>query len=426
MLSRIIKFLKKDFIKDVAITTAGQIAIMLAAFALNKIISSRLSVEDFGLYNLVKRSASVITYVMLLAMGIAVPKYLSALQEKKDTVQEAYYVISSMLLVLLSCIICSGCLFLFKNTLSELLFDDMQYSYLVFPMLLFAVASSLATYSYSFFRGIGAYKKYSLVQITVQLLNIIIAVLYGNNVQKVYVCWGIEISIFVCMLMAPVISKSKRTIGKINTKHLKNVLTELIKYGLPRVPGEFVLFAYSLLPLTIVTHKFGLEQAAGFSVAVSLNSMITPLFSFVGVVLLPYASKSITNHETSELKQNIRILFGLYVTVSIVAIIFINMIPYFLIKLLFDAKYIEAVSIVKIVSFALLPNSLYLLYRNPLDGVSKFPYNTVCLTISFGITVLLMLTADTIEKCSWAYVIGYFILGGLSFVMWKKVSKKML
>jgi len=38
MVSKIIDFFKKDFIKDVVITTIGQIIIMLAAFALNKII----------------------------------------------------------------------------------------------------------------------------------------------------------------------------------------------------------------------------------------------------------------------------------------------------------------------------------------------------------------------------------------------------
>lgn len=423
MILRLYTYLKNSFFKDVLITTFGQVVIMLFVFVLNKVISNHLSVENFGVYNLAKRATGVITYVMLMAMGIALPKYISEYKEKKDELQMSYYMIASFFIVIVCCIICSVGIFIGKDLFAKLIFDDINYTNLVLPILLFASVSSIATYCYSYFRGIGDYKKYNSVQLFVQIITIVVVLVIGNDIRLVFIWWGISIAVFLSGYFFVILKQHFKQIGKFHKIPFYKAVSQLISYGLPRVLGEFVLFSYHLVPISIVTHKFGLEQAACFSVAISINSMITPLFGFVGVVLLPLASKSLVNRETSELKKNMKLLLILYLLISVVAIGIIGIFTEFFICLLFDTKYLEAVSIVKIVVLSLLPNALYLLYRNPLDGISKFPYNTVCLSIAFSITVVVMLLADTIVASAWAFVLGYVILGILSFLAWKHVIK---
>ena len=62
--------------KDVVWTFSLQIVIMLCSFAINKILSNRLSIDDFGQYNVIKRSVQVLSFVMLAGVGIALPRYI--------------------------------------------------------------------------------------------------------------------------------------------------------------------------------------------------------------------------------------------------------------------------------------------------------------------------------------------------------------
>ena len=72
---------------------------------------------------------------------------------------------------------------------------------------------------------------------------------------------------------------------------------------------------------------------------------------------------------------------------------------------------------------SILPNAFYLLLRNPLDGKSKFPYNTICLIISFIVYVALLLCAKTIMMCAFDTIIAYTVLGVLTLISWIRVVR---
>ena len=76
--------LKSKMSKDVIWTFTIQMAIMLCAFAITKILSNRLSVDDFGQYNLIKRSVQVLSFVMLAGVGIALPRYIPLYQKGEN------------------------------------------------------------------------------------------------------------------------------------------------------------------------------------------------------------------------------------------------------------------------------------------------------------------------------------------------------
>ena len=62
--------------RDVVWTFSIQILIMLCSFAINKLLANRLSIDDFGQYNVIKRSVQVLSFVMLAGVGIALPRYI--------------------------------------------------------------------------------------------------------------------------------------------------------------------------------------------------------------------------------------------------------------------------------------------------------------------------------------------------------------
>ena len=69
-----------SFRKDVLWTLITQMLVMLSAFGITKTACNILTVDEFGLYNVVRRSVSVISFVMLSGMGVTLPRYLAIYQ----------------------------------------------------------------------------------------------------------------------------------------------------------------------------------------------------------------------------------------------------------------------------------------------------------------------------------------------------------
>ena len=107
--------LKDSFYKDLMITLLGQVVVMAVTFLLNKVISNQYSVHDFGTYNLIKRAVSIVSFVMLMAMGIAIPKYVSEADELKNNDLKESYMFSSLFLILSAFVFLTLPILLFKN-----------------------------------------------------------------------------------------------------------------------------------------------------------------------------------------------------------------------------------------------------------------------------------------------------------------------
>lgn len=420
------KLKQNSFLRDIGITTLGQVVLMLLAFGINKIICVNLSMEDFAVYNIIRRATSVITYAMLMAMGIAVPKYLAMAKAEENKEKFSKYLIASIEIVTVMSSVVAVLISVARLPVAKLIFseDALAYVSLIFPMALYAVGCAFTTYVYSYYRAVGAFVKYSVSQIALQIFMLVSCIVLGANLQAIIYVWGVGSCIYS---VASVIIFLKRDGDKEilhDRKKLKPYRRELIEYGLPRVPGEVFLFAYNLVPLLIITDKFGLIDSSFFSVATGINSTITSLFGFVGVVLLPEVSKSIVNRQLNNVNKKINVLLALYVALSLMAIGFVELFPKFVVHVLYQSEYEAAIPMIRIIIWSILPNALYLLYRNPLDAISKFPYNTVCLGISFGLMVIAMLSAKTLVVCEMIYVLSYLCLGIFSWLIWQITLKR--
>lgn len=414
-----------SFLNDLIITFAGQILVMLVTFVINKVISNQYSITDFGTYNLIKRSASVITFVMLMAMGIAIPKYIAESTVLKNHEKIESYMLSGLFIITGAFLIITIFLMAFNKPFALLMFGDVASKKFVLPICLYSFGTCLVTYAYSFYRGINDFIKYNIICFAMQVGLLALIFVTSKNLVILHYIWGFFLIFYgVCRI----ISIFKRYHVSLN--HLKQKLFTMkimLVYSIPRIPGEAILFAYNLVPLIIITNRFGLEKVAYFSVAISINTLVSPLFSLVGTILLPLVSKSIVTNKIAGIRKKIQILGLLYFLISIVAIATVYLFGEWLLVLLYSSDYINCIGIVRISIISIIPNAFYLLLRNPLDGISKFPYNTICLMLSFIVYVVMLVLASSIEMCAISLIVAYSFLGIMSLLFWKhavsKVSK---
>ena len=419
-ITRFNRILINSFYKDLIITFIGQILVMILTFSLNKLIASKYSVEMFGVYNLVRRFISVISFVILAAQGIAIPKFIAEIGVIGDKNKKESYMLSSLLIIIISFLLVVSIITVGSSFFAKVILGNANKIKYLLPACLYSFGMSIITYTYSFYRGENKFIEYNVINILLQLGLVICCFITSPNLYVLYHIWIIFLLIYASIILSGCYIKNKFRFKNLGSKLY--TLPILLKYSMPRIPGEFILFSYNLVPITIINNKFGLEEVGYFSAAVSINTVISPFFGMIGTLLLPLVSKSKVNNTGKQVNRKIKYLAIIYLILGLIGIIFVYAFGKTILRILFNEKYISSMNIVRLTILSILPNSFYLLLRNPIDGISNFPYNTLTLVISFIIYIIMLLFAKSIEMCAIAMFSSYVFLGVLSLLVWIKLS----
>mgnify|MGYP002523834729 CR=1 FL=1 len=173
--------------RDVVWTFSIQILIMLCSFAINKLLASRLSVDDFGQYNVIKRSVQVLSFLMLAGVGIALPRYIP-LYRKGNPPRKITPLLSASLIYIIgiSLIVFLFCM-LFSTQMQDIVIGESDNKTLLFIALAYAFILAMAQYIFAYYRGIGNFQWYNGTQLAMQLSIIVPLVLLP--VLTVSVTW---------------------------------------------------------------------------------------------------------------------------------------------------------------------------------------------------------------------------------------------
>lgn len=413
------------FGKDVIITFFIQIIIMLCAFIVNKIVSNRLDVNDFGLFNIIKRSSSVLSFVMLAGTGIALPRYLSIYREKKQYFKSRNFTVATLLLILAISLILSIVLIIFRNQTQSLVIGQDNIN-LMITFILYSFCIAISSSLFAYYRGINDFLKFNYSQLIIQITLLTPLIFYKKlEVCSIYLSW----SVIIILISFVIIFNELKSNHFIFFRNLKihNIFCELgilLKYTSTRLLGDFFLFSISAFPVLYLNQFLDMKSVAYYSVGITFVSLASPLFSFLGMILLPYVSSCLASNNFAKANILIRKLLIIYLVVSFfIALFFIAFMP-FLISLFFSNEYLPAINISRIISISIIPQALYLLMRNPIDAISILPFNTINLFITFVVLIILFFASDSLEYYAFAYSISFFILGVLSISSWTILKRK--
>ena len=415
--------LKSKMSKDVIWTFTIQMTIMVCAFAVTKILSNRLSIDDFGQYNLIKRSVQVLSFVMLAGVGIALPRYIPLYQKSARPKPIAPLLAASIIYIigvsLLVCIICV----IFRSQMEHLILGETNNTLLFVIALSYAFILAMSQFAYAYYRGTGNFKWYNGSNLAIQLAIIVPLIAIPTlTTMSVFVSWLIITAMLTAFFLIREICKTKRK--SLDCTIIKTELNTIVKYSFGRLLADFFLFSLAAFPLIYISSRLGLQPTAYYSVGITFVTMVTPLYSFMGIILLPYVSEAIAKHELQKADHFIKKLTMFYIGSAIFAIAFIYVFIDFLTCFFFAENYFTTTSLSQIMILSILPQALYLLYRNPIDAVSVIPYNTIILGICFVFMVLLFHYSNTLTELAWAYIYASLLQGLLSYITWFVLCRK--
>lgn len=410
--------------KDVVWTFSLQITIMLCSFVITKLLASRLSIDDFGQYNVIKRSVQVLSFVMLAGVGIALPRYIPIYRNSTPPRRIApllgaalIYIIGVSLVVFLVCMV-------FSSQMQDIIIGQSGNMGLLLVALAYAFALAMAQYAYAYYRGVGNFKWYNGAQLGVQL-SIVLPLIFlpELTVKGVFVSWLVLTTLLVAFYIGRELWLfSRRNDTFASDTPLTSHLNTIIKYSSGRLLADFFLFSLSAFPLIYISNAQGLQSTAYYSVGITFVTMVTPLFSFMGIILLPYVSECIAKGEIKAANRLINRLTLLYLGASLLITLILYIFTSFLTYLLFAGSYVVATDLTRIMILAILPQAIYLLFRNPIDAIAVIPYNTIILGFCLVVMVVSFAFSTTITQFAWAYLGVSVLQGLLSWLTWLTVK----
>lgn len=414
---RIKSFFSTSLGKDVLYSLSAQIVIMLSAFILNKLISNQLGVEGYALYSIVKKSAVVISFIIIGGMGIALPRYVAHYKAKSFTNSTTLVFPLSLIIVHIYFAAVSSTFFVFPSYMTSILLGRIGNTKLLYSLLLYAFSFSLNTLIICYHRGNGDFKSYNKIQIITQLLIIISVVLFSQDVQQLLIAWSVCLLLYSSILMRNIIDlqKAKKYIKR---KISLIIFKRLFIFGLPRMLSDILHFSADVIPLLLILHLYGEASVGYFSAALTIQLMISPLFAFTGSIFLQRVSEQIAKNRIREVTRFINKAALIFLALASIAAVSVFISGKYLLSLFFSSDFFPALTLVNIFAFTLIPKSLYLLFRNPIDAISTKPYNLVVMALWIVCYLIGLLLSNNIEQCAWAYLFASIILASSSVIAW--------
>jgi O-antigen/teichoic acid export membrane protein len=203
----------------------------------------------------------------------------------------------------------------------------------------------------------------------------------------------------------------------------KSQLKMLTKYGMPRMIGDFFLFSFWAFPLIYLNQHLDIRATSYFSVGLTLLGMLTPVFSMLGMVLLPWVSSAMAGDRFPQAEKLMGKLMWIFPVLAAVAALLVGWGMELFIRLFFDAAFLPAVTIARILLFSLVFESIYLLLRNPIDAISTRPYNTWNMLMSLVVLVGLFAVGRTLTDFAYAFLAATVLKAALSMATWQKCRK---
>ena len=387
-----------------------------------RIASESMTDYGFSEYNLARRSISFLQPLFMIGLGVGIPRYTSKYPQRTSILT------AGIILMTIAAFVLSAIVFIGREYFATLFFGDLSYQSYIAPLLLMLFGFCFHAILYGFLRG----KHNVYFANGIQLLNIgvipILVLLYTSNVLNLLYFTGVFLILSCFGIVLIVMYQYQSTFSK---KKLMVDSKTLLRYGLPRVLGDFSLLALITAPTYLVLYfQDDLLISGDVAYAITLLNLVGAAFAPLGLVILPEVATFLNEKNHNMIRRR----FRLFVIMSLIATVFGYVVYYFfsdfILSILLGSGYRH--NIVK-VSLIILSGSfgygLYIILRSFLDAIKVQATNAFNLIITlifyFALIVYNYNQQAEIEAYLISFAVSMTFLGIITLIQTHLAIKRM-
>jgi O-antigen/teichoic acid export membrane protein len=398
--------------RDYLVTFATEFLTLGSTLAAFKLAALHSGTEGFGEYVLARRTLSLLQLPILCGMGVAVTRYVARSRAEGDPITEARYFAAGLTVSITLAALGATILNVVPAAWSGVLFGVERHGNLVRSISVAIAGLAIHGVAYGALRGRVDMVRANLLQ-GVNLAMVPLAVLSvpglsaGQVVATTGLLWGAVAAVAAWALLrdAPP--------GVWGWAGLQPAIRVLLRFGAPRVPGEFALGALFTLPATVAAHGHGIAIGGFTALGVSVVTMIGSAFAPLGQLVLPTVSAAASRGESAGLRRAAQVLLFRCLLLALVGAVGVEIlapaIPWAL-----GTEFGPAIAMVRIMVIGAVPYVAYIVLRNVLDALHTAPLNAKNLMVGLAVFLTGGLLAREPLGIGAAFAASLWVLGGLS------------
>lgn len=424
------------------------IAIQLLSLALTvatfRLAATSLGGDGFGEYALARRAMSIVAFPLLLGLGTSLPRFATRYQPGSGSPGPASYALATLLIAAPVLAIAAATIACLPVPFAKLVFGDARFAWLSRPTLASIVGLYLHTIAFAFliaqFRTVAA----SLLQlVNAAIAPALAVVVAGGDVARALLWLGAisAISAIIAVLAAsrglrflarvpPVVldhcsvrygehwsGTTRGTRARQKRTALVRPITDLLAFGIPRVPGELALFGLFAMPAFVVARRAGVEAAGLLSFGMSLIQLVGSVFAAGAVLLLPISGRMLAEGRSDRVARLVGLSLGISLAASLALVVAMEATLGPFVRLVLGPELAKGESSARWLLLGSVPYVAYIVLRGPLDSLSTRPHAAINLSIALTVESLWLAAGGSPEV---GLPASLLVLGVLMVISWRR------
>jgi len=376
-----------SFVWDVAVTTVAS-GLMLAEGVLSVSLVGRwLGALAVGEYLLISRLVSWLSSGAQLGIGVALPRYVA--RETDQHSSGLSYLTSALLCLLSVALVIGTVLLLVREMIAKWFFGRSDMAYLVLPLVLMLMGQVVHAAVFGYYRGHLWMQWANSLQVVNMVLCPIgsILLLYRHgSVASIISLNGAAVVVSSFLFLIP----AARIFRLSDLRDIWTHLSQLLHYGVARVPGEFAGNALLALGPVIASHYLPIADVSGLLLGLGMVMAVAASVAPCGTVLLSKISMMLARNQVQAVRLQLQYFIAgvleLSVFVCLQVIVFADVIVHAWV----GSGYLEGVPVIRITLLSIPFWLFFVAMRSAIDAATVIAHNAhncyIALAVFLGLT----------------------------------------
>lgn len=356
----------QKFFSDVVWVGLSQAFITLTGLAILPALTKGYSTQTFGLWTQMIVTVELLSVSLLSFQFDSVLIRFLAAETDPEKRRRAF---GTMLWPILAFIcVLMALSFPLARGLSELLFDDPQYAYFSWLVMLWASTETLFYFTSSYLRARQKMRAYAVIRLAfaiTRMLLIVAAAMAGYSFR--WLVGGVIAIQGAFVLLIFVLIVRDTGLPKFGVIGLKSYL----KYSLPLLPGALLSWIVGASDRYFITHFLDVSQTGIYSASYTLAGLIFLLYWPIGLVIFPVVSRLWEQGAVSRVESYLEYSLKLLLMLALPAIAGIYILSQPLLGILATSSFMAGGSLVLMIGFGMMLCGVLSINRFPVFLVKK-------------------------------------------------------
>lgn len=353
-----------------------------------RLTSLQLGQAALGEYQVVRALVTVCVPLLLLGSGVVVPRRIAravpidAASNPVASILDAAWLVGGALGGLAVCIAMLAPADWWAGR------PDGRSLLLLAGVLSLGVA--LCSTSMSSLTGLGRFVEFNVLKITLVGLVPVLAVVSADGVEEMVR----NLATMSALLALCSIWWIRRSIHlRFVWEHVRVGVGEIVRFGSPRVVGDFAFYSFLTLPTLAAGAQSGAEVASVLGVGASLITIGLGIISPMSVVILPWASKRLGDGHSDTVRTHARAIVGVSSACAVLVCLGLVLLAPTVVSIV-ELERDPAVGIFRVLTLAIPLLAVFITLRSLIDAASLRALNASNTVMGGTILVAALILLD--------------------------------